>query len=259
MKDHLIKTAVKDALKELSLFNVASFFLRQQRKINFQLRDKKVIGAYLGSHKVRKLQVGAGKSPLRGWLNSDISPSVRDVIYLDATRPFPFGDCVFDYLFSEHMIEHVNYTDGLHIFGECHRVLKPGGKVRIVTPDLRFLIELYQQDKTPLQRAYIEWATDEHVRGTDSYEDTFVINNFVRDWGHSFIYDERVLRHALEWVGFTDIVRRELNKSEDAELRGLENEARMPDGFLSLESLALEATKPGSEVGRPYREDGEVR
>lgn len=246
-----MKTATKDVLKELSLFNIVPFLLRQQKKAKFQLNDRKVIEAYLGSHRVRKLQVGAGKSPLSGWLNSDISPSAREIVYLDATRPFPFGDCVFDYLFSEHMVEHVTYAEGLHVFGECHRVLKPGGKVRIVTPDLRFLIELYQQDKTPLQRAYIEWATDEHVRGTDSYEETFVINNFVRDWGHSFIYDERVLGQALERVGFTDIVRCELNESGDEELRGLENEARMPDGFLRLESLVLEATKPGSSGAVP--------
>ena len=75
------------------------------------------IGRYLASHEVRKLQVGAGQFPTPGWLNTDLDPTVSRraspdgprVVFLDATRRFPFADHTFDYAFSEHVIEHVPY------------------------------------------------------------------------------------------------------------------------------------------------------
>ena len=41
---------------------------------------------------------------------------------------------------------------------ECFRVLKPGGCVRIATPDLRILLALYASEKMDNQKDYIEWA-----------------------------------------------------------------------------------------------------
>jgi hypothetical protein len=38
-------------------------------------------------------------------------------------------------------------------------------------------------------------------RGHRSRIATFVINNFVRDWGHQFIYDEPALSAALRESG----------------------------------------------------------
>jgi hypothetical protein len=72
----------------------------------------------------------------------------------------------------------------------------------------------------------------------------FVINNFVRAWGHQFIYNKPTLTEALEKTGFTHIQEATLGVSEDPAFCGLENQQRMPPGFLSLESLALEASKP---------------
>jgi hypothetical protein len=45
-------------------------------------------------------------------------------------------------------------------------------------------------------------------------------------------------------AGFTNIVRCDLQESEDPALRKLENEARLPLAFLRLETLTLEGAKP---------------
>jgi hypothetical protein len=74
-------------------------------------------------------------------------------------------------------------------------------------------------------------------------QDTFVINYFVRQWGHRFIYDEKVLHASLQAAGFVDVVRCQFNQSAEPVLAHLENVAREPDGFLALESLSLEASK----------------
>lgn len=189
------------------------------------------------------LHIGCGGNIIDGWLNSDFKPVSDNILHLDATKRFPFENDIFDYIFSEHMIEHISYINAFVMLSECQRVLRNNGKIRISTPNLQFLIDLYQGNKTKLQIEYIKWATDRFVKYSLYPDDTFVINNFVRDWGHLFIYDEKTLRSLLERAGFTKITKCNLNESEHEPLRNLENIKRMPEGFLQLESLTLEATK----------------
>jgi predicted SAM-dependent methyltransferase len=130
------------------------------------------------------------------------------------------------------------------MLSECLRVLKPLGVLRLSTPDLDFLIDLRRPDKSPLQREYIRWAVETTMRNVpDTTNETFVINNFVRDWGHTFIYDEKTLRQSLQLAGFRDLRKCDLQESSVECLRNLENETRMPPGFLRLESMVIEATK----------------
>lgn len=207
-------------------------FIRKIRRI-----DRLIIENYFTRHEVRKLHIGCGENIVDGWLNSDYYPSSTRILHLDATDIFPFDDNMFDYIFSEHMIEHISYSNGSAMLSECYRVLRNNGKIRVSTPDLRFLIDLYQDNKSELQNEYIRWATDNFIEGAPYHDDAFVINNFVRVWGHLFIYDEKTLRLSLEKAGFSNIVRCELNKSKDDVLRNLENEKRIPRGFLKLEFL----------------------
>ena len=68
-------------------------------------------------------------------------------------------------------------------------------------------------------------------------------------WELEVVYDEPMLRAALEAAGFGDATRRDLVESDEAALRGLANEKRMPAGLLRLESLTVEATKPTRAPG----------
>jgi len=209
----------------------------------FGRADRKIINRYFRETGSRKLHIGCGGNALDGWLNSDFFPESENIIHLDATQPFPFADNEFDFVFSEHMIEHIPYPQGLFMLSECRRVLTGKGKIRISTPDLSFLIGIYGNGKSELQENYIKWTVDKFIQTPRECSDTFVINNFVRAWGHSFIYDEKTLRAAMEKAEFSAIRRCELNESEEEVFRNLENERRMPPGFLRLETMTLEATK----------------
>jgi predicted SAM-dependent methyltransferase len=225
---------VKDAVKAT---------LRRGARALFQT-DSGIARRYLSGDGTKKLQIGCGQNVLDGWLNSDFRPKRSHIMHLDATRAFPLPDNAFDFVFSEHMIEHVPYVGGVNMLNECFRVLKPGGTLRISTPDLLFLIDLYRPDKSPLQQSYIDCAVSLHSSYAPVATDTFVINNYVRDWGHLFIYDEKTLADAMRRAGFSEIRKFQLNESDSEALRGLENESRMPEGFLALESLTLQAVKP---------------
>jgi len=245
----MVPRAVLRALGSLhrGLADAVSRDLNSSRRLLLGV-DRKVIQGYLDSHDVRKLHLGCGRNILPGWLNSDYFPRSAAVLHLDARGRFPFAAGQFDYVYSEHMIEHIAYPEGAAMVQESFRVLKPGGKLRISTPDLAFLLDLRRSDRSQLQNDYIQWATEKFVKGAPYADDTFVINNFVRRWGHLFIYDEKTLRAAFVSAGFAAVVRCNLNESDDSALRNLENEKRMPKGFLRLETMTIEGTKPMNGV-----------
>jgi len=214
-------------------------FRRLKRFVVFA--DQRIKEAYFRNNKVTKLHIACGHHVLHGWLNSEYCPGSSSVLRLDATHQFPFEDATFDYAFNEHMIEHIGFAEGLHMLSEVHRILKPGGTLRLSTPNLRFVLDLYQERRTPLQEAYLEWASS--TTQTPADNPVFIINNFVRNWGHTFIYDEKTLRSSFEKAGFAKIKRCQIQQSDHPALQNLENGSRMPSGFLEFESMIFEATK----------------
>ena len=167
------------------------------------LRMRK-IDAYLRNHSVRKLQIGAGGGFLDGWLNTDYFPIDGRFVYLDATRRFPFPDSTFDFIFSEHLIEHLSFRDGVFMMGECFRVLKPGGRLRVCTPNLETVLGLHPPDKTEIQERYIQFAFNRWISKSDETNVVRVINDMFRNWGHQFIYDRNTLQKVIEAAGFLE-------------------------------------------------------
>lgn len=231
-------------LKRMGLGLVRYNLKRDFRSLGRRIsgKDTRRMDKYVSGAGEKKLNLGCGENVLAGWLNVDFDPLSAEVVYLDATARFPLPDGVFDFIFSEHMIEHVSYAHAEHMLRECFRIMKAGGRIRISTPDLKFLMDLYRDDKSPLQVEYVRKSAAE---GGIKALDTHVINRFVREWGHLFIYDEKTLRIALEQAGFAEIERCALNESKAPALRDIENETRRPPGFLRLETLTLEGVKRG--------------
>lgn len=212
-----------------------------------QLRQRRAaIERYLRTHEVRKLNIGAGPAPLAGWLNSDIVPAGEDTIFLDATKPFPLAGGTFDYVSSEHMIEHLPWEDGLFMLRECRRVLKPGGKVRIATPDLEVFLRLRGHEDDGRGERYVRWVTDRYMAGRPAYRATFVINNLFREFGHEFLYDGELLAMALSEAGFTRPRRAQPGGSDDPNLRGIERHGTVvhDEEMGAFETMVYEADRP---------------
>lgn len=118
-------------------------FLSRLFATRFGKAGRELVEPYLREHVVRKLHLGWGSHTLTGWLNADLHRCSADVLYLDASRRFPLAEDQFDCVFSEHMIEHLSYPQGETMLAECFRVLRANGRIRVSTPDLSFLIDLY--------------------------------------------------------------------------------------------------------------------
>jgi predicted SAM-dependent methyltransferase len=222
--------------------------VRDCRKVLASMRAVKRWGSlsiskrYLASAQIKKLQIGAGQNSLKGWLSADISPASQDTMYLDATQRFPFATQTFDYIYSEHMIEHISWKDGIGMLKECHRVLKPGGTLRVATPDLAVMIGLYaRQDE--LAKRYIAWITDNFLPDVQVHNPVFVINNAFHDWGHQFLYDAETMEGTMRLAGFTSVHRCTPGQSDDPHLAGIESHGAAANAreMGDFETMVLEA------------------
>ena len=207
-------------------------------------REKKLLKSYLYNRTVKKkLHIGCGLNELDGWLNTDIIPG-KNRYRLNVSKEFTIPKNSFDFAFTEHVIEHMPYNVGKNMLSETYKSLKPSGVIRVSTPSLQFLIDLYEDDEKEIHKDYIEWNSSLFIKDSSPHDAISVFNNYVRDWGHVYIYDEKSLTSMLESVGFTDVLVVSIGQSEHDSLQNLENESRHPKGFLALESMILEARKP---------------
>jgi SAM-dependent methyltransferase len=214
-------------------------------------KTRQLILKYVASHDTRKLHIGCGGNFLEGWLNSDLVPDSDKFALLDASKTFPVSSDTFDYVYSEHVFEHLNFEQQLNYLRESLRILKPGGKIRIATPNFDFLAHLAGKDRSAFEREYLEWnfATflkniPVKLKDPENLE-VYVINNYFRDWGHQLIHNKSSINKLIEYAGFQVVGFENVNNSTDPVLQGLEHHGAMiTDTYNKFETMVIEATKP---------------
>ncbi len=92
---------------------------------------------------MRYLNLGCGDRFHPNWENGDLYPKDPGVRFVDLLKKIPYGDDTFDVVYHSHVLEHFARKDAFFFLTECHRVLKPGGVVRVVVPDLERIARLY--------------------------------------------------------------------------------------------------------------------
>lgn len=105
----------------------------------------------LATYSTRRIHLGCGNTLLPGWLNVDLLGRVPADVGLDMKKPLPFADASVDAIFTEHMVEHLTYTESLALVCECERVLRPGGVLRIVVPDFELYVRSYMGENEVIQ------------------------------------------------------------------------------------------------------------
>jgi len=82
---------------------------------------------------LRILDVGCGINKAPGAIGIDRNPASAADVLCDLDHfPYPFRDNSFDRLEAVHVIEHV--SDVIRTMEEFHRLVRPGGRIRVVTP-----------------------------------------------------------------------------------------------------------------------------
>ncbi|RWF44291.1 MAG: methyltransferase domain-containing protein [Mesorhizobium sp.] len=172
-----------------------------------------------------KLNFGCGENRITGWCNYDEE--------VDITQPLPFEDDHADFIFAEHVVEHVDYRQALAFFAECRRVLKPGGIIRIAVPSLENIWKRGDQDYFNFVR---KWAPSADRRGA--------MDAIINAHGHQAIWTQGLLEACLFYAGFEDIEACEPGNSSHADLVAVEGHGRViGERFNWIETAVVEGTK----------------
>lgn len=166
--------------------------------------------------------------------------------------PLPFADGAVDEVFAEHFIEHVTPRTGTSICAEFRRVLRPGGVLRMSTPDLAWFAELYEAaragrndpDRARMleEIAHLDPRLNEYIVGDSRSwvpSPAFLLNHIFRLWGHQWIYDADELADLLVSAGFAreSVSVREFREGAITDL------ARQDLAYRRAESLYIEAVR----------------
>jgi len=145
----------------------------------------------------------------------------RNCIYWDLRRGIPFSDSVVDVVYHSHLLEHIDRNSAPAFLAECLRVLKPGGRIRIVVPDLEFLARRYlgilgmpasDEKRREYSKAVDDMFDQMIVRTPVDRIRRPVLVRWLEDWLvgdteqngtlHRWMYDSYSLAMLLEQVGF---------------------------------------------------------
>jgi predicted SAM-dependent methyltransferase len=91
------------------------------------------------------------------WVNCDFAPKSKDVSLLDLAKQLPYKDNFFDLIYCSHFIEHIDRKKSIGFIQECHRILKSGGSIRIVTPDFENIVKEYIKNLEKKDFLYAEF------------------------------------------------------------------------------------------------------
>jgi putative methyltransferase (TIGR04325 family) len=94
----------------------------------------------------RCVNLGCGSRFLADWLNLDFAPRPPHVLGWNLRNGIPLPDSFVDAVYHSNLIEHFTPADARAFVGECLRVLRPGGILRIAAPDLEYITRCYLEN-----------------------------------------------------------------------------------------------------------------
>jgi predicted SAM-dependent methyltransferase len=155
------------------------------------------------------VNVGCGAHGRDGWTNMDVRRFGGVNCLFDSRKVLPFPDRSVTALFTEHFLEHLEYTEEVFSFlGECLRVLEPGGRLRIIVPDAELYIRAYVEGGWTSLAAIRNLSSEREDPFTpSSYHTRMELLNVVFHQGgeHRFGYDFETIASVLHRIGFTEV------------------------------------------------------
>ena len=140
-----------------------------------------------------KLHLACGLDYLEGYINVDLYPQEgAKVDEVFDVRKIPYPDNSVDEIRAFHIIEHFDWKEGQRTLEEWYRVLKPGGRLWLETPD--FLA-----------------SCDAFVKADNNFKNYLYGHFFATPWipgqTHKFLFTEEQLKIQLTWARFKTINR----------------------------------------------------
>ena len=189
--------------------NLAELRLLWVRVSGLLPQRRRKIARILRQHEV-KLLLGCGETRYPDWVGIDcfFGPAVD--LPLDLRRPLPFPTGSVDLCYSEHFLEHLYPDEGLAHLVEVRRILKPGGRYRIVVPDAIAFVSHYLAGDSE----FFSLAAPSVNRPMEAIYQAV-------NWGgaHRNVLDFSELEHMAIQAGFVRAEPSSANASTDSRLR----------------------------------------
>ncbi|WP_175651318.1 glycosyltransferase [Pseudomonas sp. Marseille-P9899] len=154
------------------------------------------------------LNLGCADHQRQGFFNIDLDAPGAD-LHLEQGKALPWERGTVPGIYSAHLLERLGRNQGIRLLHECRRVLQPGGVIRLVTTDLKALIDNYLSDRP-----------DPTAPGVSRGER---FNNALRQ--QAWIYDEAELTRICKMIGLEPLANTAPGASSDPALSGLESDA----------------------------------
>lgn len=175
-----------------------------------------------------RFNLGCGTNKLAGWTNHDAD--------VDITKRLPWPDGSASHINIEHCVEHVPYKTAIEFFREAHRVLGPGGTLRVTVPSLEQIAKCEDTD-------YYQFTTKWQKIGPTKRG---AMHAIIYAHGHETVWNAQLMRDTLIFAGFDDVRQCQPGQSDDPVLCGVEGHGKViGDLFNTIESCTHEARKSG--------------
>jgi predicted SAM-dependent methyltransferase len=153
--------------------------------------------------KYDRLHLGCGQRRYNTFLNVDLYDSDFNLDLSRGLLPFPNNH--FELILSQHFIEHLWIESELMpLLKEIYRVIKPGGKIVLSTPDMQKITRAYINGNiSNLIQARIKRFQKFSLHG---YPDSHYLNILWHQGGeHKNLFDYNLLKFICEESGFVEI------------------------------------------------------
>jgi SAM-dependent methyltransferase len=178
-----------------------------------------------------RVNVGCGRTPTNGWKNFDNSYSIRlgkipflpdvllktgiilpdqydyiqfargrDIEFGDIIKGLALADSVVEVLYSSHVLEHLDRHEVELYLKEARRILRPGGILRLVVPDLTLIFNKFNENHDADAFITELYLTQPRPRTFTQRLRTAVVGSRIHQWA----YDGASLSRVLLKNGFTE-------------------------------------------------------
>jgi SAM-dependent methyltransferase len=90
-----------------------------------------------------KVNLACGNKYHKDWINLDFHRKSKFIVKYNLLKKLPFDNSYVDVIYCSHFLEHLAPVQAEQFLNECYRILKYGGIIRIVVPDLENIAEEY--------------------------------------------------------------------------------------------------------------------
>jgi predicted SAM-dependent methyltransferase len=164
-----------------------------------------------------RINIGCGRCGKPGWINIDIGAFPEVNCFWDCRKSLPFPDNSSKSIFTEHFVEHLDYSEEIPYFlSECYRVLEPGGVIRIIVPDAERYLQGYCHggwEELAKVRPLGPDHSDAHFGSKYNTKMELVNAVFRQYFEHKFAWDYETMEFVLRRYGFPTIHRQRFGQS----------------------------------------------